>query len=302
MPRADERSERKITSSMPLADQISVLEALISNPPTNSRVVEFTPGLASYILENLSGLNRPFKPANIRRYSADMASGNWGLTGDTIKFGNDGLLKDGYNRLAAEARAKTKFRSHVVFGVDAKLFVKMDIGKNRNGADVLAIKGVTHAGYCAAATRWHTILTGADPTNRALSIPNIDLAKAYDVLDPDKLTESVKAAIAVKRTTRNPVGPLAALHYLFAEVSPTKADTFYREWASGVARSGRAPTRYLQDKLTELMRANNGRMHETVRNALIIKAWNAHYAGRSMSKKDLNFAVGDTFPVIAGAK
>jgi hypothetical protein len=38
----------------------------------------------------------------------------------------------------------------------------------------------------------------------------------------------------------------------------------------------------------------------TGRNALIIKAWNAHLAGRTISKADMQHAASDPLPEITG--
>jgi hypothetical protein len=62
------------------------------------------------------------------------SGGSFSLTGDTIKFGTDGLLKDGQNRLAAVVRSGVSLSTHTVFGIEPLLFDRMDIGKNRTGA------------------------------------------------------------------------------------------------------------------------------------------------------------------------
>jgi hypothetical protein len=289
-----------VTKLDPTKPSIVELQNLIDNPPNTSRIIDFTPALAQYILDNLNTVNRPRKAAKIRLYADDMANKKWGLTGDTLKFGKDGLLKDGQNRLAACVRANVTFRSHAVFGIDAALFARMDIGKPRNGADVLGYKGVDYAGHTSAMVRWHIILNSEDPANRGPSFTNEQIVAAYDALDPDRVLESVKAASAVNKTTHHPVGPLAALHMMFSEISSSKADAFYREWGTGVTKKGRSPTRYLQERLIELSTLQHGRIHETVRNALIIKAWNAYVSGRAMTKREMNFNIGDTFPDIKG--
>lgn len=296
-----DKSERKIRASMPLNEQIAMLSELIVRPPTNSRVIEFSPKLAEYVLTKLNRNNRPMKPAKIKNYATDLAGGIWGLTGDTIKFGSDGLLKDGQNCLSASVRAGKPLTSHVVFGVDPQLFSRMDIGKNRTGGDVFAIAGISYSGHVAAAVRWLLILTGPDPADRGAQFSNEELLKAYrERFDGDRLEELIQAALAVRKTCHHPVGPLAALHYLFAERDRKKADEFFAEWASGRAKKARAPSRGLQKSLVEIAASSNNRVHESVRNALIIKAWNAYAAGRTVSRADMRFAVSDPMPTIAG--
>src|SRR5262249_46857422 len=111
--------------SKQLQSQISELQSLIKHPPSTSKIIEYSPQLADYILTNLSRENRPKKLAKIKRYAQDLIEGRWGMTGDTIKFGSNGVLRDGQNRLAACIRAGKSFRSHTVFGIDPDLFSRM---------------------------------------------------------------------------------------------------------------------------------------------------------------------------------
>lgn len=300
-PAGEEKIERKIMASMAFDDQLSTLQALIRKPPTNTRVIEFSPQLAEYVLVNLNHNNRGRKPAKIKQYAEEMAAGTWGLTGDTIKFGSNGELRDGQNRLAACVRAGVPFSSHAVFGINPELFSRMDIGKNRSGGDVLKIAGIKYPNHVAAAVRWLLILTGDDPTDRGAQFTNDEMLTAYrQRFDTDRLEHSVQTALSVRKTTGHPIGPLAALHYLFSEKSVRKADDFYDEWATGRAKKVRAPSRALQNRLVEIARNNDNRMHENVRNGLIVKAWNAYVAGKSAPKAYMNHSPKEAIPVIAG--
>jgi hypothetical protein len=281
--------------------QIEDLTSLIKHPPSTSKIIEFSPALAEHILTHFSRDNRPPKPAKIKRYAQDILDGRWGLTGDTIKFGSNGVLRDGQNRLAASVRAGRSIRSHVVFGIDPDLFARMDIGKNRTPADVFSIAGIQYATHVAGAVRWLLILTSANPGDRGAQFSNEELLRAYrEKFDADKLEHSIQSALAVRRSTRHPVAPLAALHYIFSEKNRQKADSFYDEWAIDRTKRARAPARYLQRRLVEVARQSNQRLHENVRNAFIIKAWNAYVGGRALSKVEMQHAPGDKLPKISG--
>jgi hypothetical protein len=284
----------------PLQTQVDGLQNLIKRPPQTSIILDYSPALADYILTNLSSDNRPKKTAKIKRYAQDLLEGRWAMTGDTIKFGSNGVLRDGQNRLAACIRAGKSFRSHTVFGIDPDLFTRMDIGKNRTPADVFSIAGIAYANHVAGAVRWLLILTSHNPGDRGAQFSNEELLKAYrEKFDSDKLEHSIQSALAVRRSTRHPVAPLAALHYLFAEKNPQKADSFFDEWAMDRAKRARAPTRYLQRRLVEVARQSNQRLHENVRNALIIKAWNAYVGSRALSKVEMQHSPGDKMPEVS---
>jgi hypothetical protein len=177
----------------------------------------------------------------------------------------------------------------------------MDVGKNRTPADVFAIAGIPYANHVAGSVRWLLILTSHNPGDRGAQFTNEKLLQGYrERFDTDKLEHSIQRALAVRRSTRHPVAPLAALHYLFAERNLPLADSFFDEWAMDRAKRARAPTRYLQRRLVEVARQSNQRLHENVRNAFIIKAWNAYVAGRALSKVEMQHAPGDEMPEIAG--
>lgn len=299
--RAGKKEDGLKTPSKALQTQIAELESLIKHPPSTSRIIEFTPALAEHVLARMSRDNRPLKPGKIKRYAQDLLEGRWGLTGDTIKFGTDGVLRDGQNRLSACVRAGRPFRTHVVFGIDPQLFPRMDIGKNRTPADIFSIAGISYASHVAGSVRWLLILTSDNPGDRGAQFSNEEMLQAYrEKFDSERLEHSIQCALTVRSSTRHPVAPLAALHYIFSEKNRQKADGFFDEWATDRAKRARAPTRYLQRRLVEVNRQSNKRLHENVRNALIIKAWNAYVANRSVKKAEMEHSASDPIPKISG--
>lgn len=277
-------------------DRVKDLEHLIKLAPEQSRVMEFDPELAEYVLTRMNDGNRPMKPGIIRSYARAMNAGHWGLTGDTIKFGTNSQLLDGQNRLAAVRRSGVTMRTHVVFGIEPKLFANMDIGKNRTPADVLHIAGVAYAPQTAATVRWLKILNSENPGDRGAKFSNDELLEAIQRdFDQDKIKDSVKIALEVKNATGAPVGNIAALHYLFSQEDKQAADQFMQDWALG--RGGmRAPTTVLQKALSDLMVATNNRIHENVRNAMVIRAYLAHSRGEKLKLRDLQFRASDPLP------
>jgi hypothetical protein len=164
-----------------------------------------------------------------------MASDRWGLTGDTIKFGTNGQLLDGQNRLSASVKSGKSFRTHVVFGIDPALFGRMDIGKPRNAADVLHIAGFKYAAALAAAIRWAHLLD-TDPYNRDTLQPEfvLELARCkYSDIEP-----CLKFSREINQQFSHPAGQVAALIYHFAEHDSNKATEFVTAWRRG-DRNGR---------------------------------------------------------------
>lgn len=267
---------------------LAEIEGFLANPPATSRIIEIDPISAAAILKDRNQGNRPSKPNKVQQFAADMANGRWGLTGDTLKFAPDGRLLDGQNRLAAAVRVSAPFRTHVVFGIDPQLFGRMDIGKPRNAADVLHIAGYKYASTLASALRWAHLLD-TNPYNRDTLQPDFVLELARDEY-PD-IESFIKYGREINRQFAHPAGQAAALMYKFFKSDATKAEDFFQAWMKG-QRNGKYQ---IIDTMQALLHSqkvnNNGRIHELVRAAIIIKAWNIFKAGHKGSLQQLQAAM-----------
>lgn len=259
----------------------------LKNPPQTSVVIDIDPRTAEEILATRNQGNRPPKPNKVQQFAKDMQANRWGLTGDTIKFGSNGRLLDGQNRLSAAVRSGKPLRTHVVFGIDPNLFARMDIGKPRNAADILHIAGFKYSSTLAAAIRWAYLLDN-DPYDRDTMQPDfvLDLARSqYTDIEP-----FIKYGRDVNRQFAHPAGQIAALVYHFAKRDAAKSKDFVRAWLKG-DRNGKYQIIDMMQALLHSRRANNnGRIHELTRASIIIKAWNIFRAGQKGSLAQLHAA------------
>ena len=264
------------------------IEKYVKNAPETSVIIEIDPKTAEEILGNRNERNRPPKPNKVQQFAPDMTRSRWGLTGDTIKFGTDGRLLDGQNRLSAGVRSGKSFRTHVVFGIDPALFGRMDIGKPRNAADILHIAGFKYASTLAAAIRWAHLLD-TDPYNRETLQPDFVLQLArgkYADIEP-----FLKFGREINKQFSHPAGQIAALIYNFAKHDSSKAEDFVKAWQRG-DRNGKYQIIDTMQALLHSQRANNnGRIHELARAGIIIKAWNIFRAGQKGSLAQLHAAL-----------
>jgi hypothetical protein len=270
-----------------MANAQGEIEKHLKKPPTTSVILEIDPRTAERILAERNQGNRPPKPNKVQQFAADMDIGRWGLTGDTIKFGTDGRLLDGQNRLSASVRTGKPFKTHVVFGIDPSLFGRMDVGKPRNPADVLHIAGFKYASTLAAAIRWAYLLD-TDPYNRETLQPDfvLDLAR-HKYSDIERF---LKDGRTINKQFSHPAGQIAALVYNFAKKDAQKAKEFVRAWQRG-ERNGKYQIIDTMQALLHSQKANNnGRIHELTRAGIIIKAWNIFRAGQKGSLAQLQAA------------
>lgn len=279
-------------------DTLRRITRYITSPPENSRVFTITPGVAEELLRTHNEHNRPKKPTNIAKYAGHMSSGSWAVTGDTIKFSDAGLLRDGQNRLMACVRSGESFRTHIVFGIDDDAFSVMDQGKNRDGSDILSIAGYQNTATLASAIRWAYLLDSGRVKSRA-SLEPVETKRLLEERYPD-MPDFVLAAKTIYRLTGQPTGIVAAALYLFNKANPSEAEKFATAWASG-EHSGRfTAIGKLQKAIAGIAAVSSGRVHDTVRAALIVRTWNAYVQGRRGTQADFNWTPSEDFPVIEG--
>lgn len=284
--------QRKLSSESSTEDQISTLKSLIKNPPQNSRVVEFTPEIAEYILTHLNVNNRPRKTQKIIEYKRDMQNDNWSLTGETVKFGTDGHLKDGQNRLAACMQAGVPFTTHAIFGIDPNTFHHMDTGKNRGADDVLAIMGVTNARKIAQTIKF-LLNWGKGKTNTAGAADNQEIKDAYlNKYSPELLQESVSWAQKVYAYTRYPVGHIAATFYDCVELGyREEAEQFFVAMMNGTGKVNSGPVKLM--KHINQMRNNRQHISSHDYTVLLSRALHCYINGKTMKNEYLNVTLAD---------
>lgn len=127
---------------------------LVVSPPPHSVVVHIDPIVAKAILKIANDRNRPLSTASVDNLVAAHEEGDFALTGDTIKFSRKGRLLDGQYRLNACVRANKGFQTHIVFGLDEKVFDILDRQRTRTPGDILAICNVRNPILVAGAVRW----------------------------------------------------------------------------------------------------------------------------------------------------
>lgn len=279
-------------------DPMALLRRCVHQPPQNSRVFEIAPEMARTILEDFNTGNRPRKPTKITEYADDMAHGRWELTGDTLKF-SDAVpprLRDGQNRLMACIRSGVPFKTHIVFGIPDSAFDALDKGKNRSGSDILAIAGFGNTTLLAGAIRWvHLIETGrAKQRDTMKPAELLTLARTKYPTLPDH----VKQGRVIYEHTGQPISLVVALLYLFNKANEPLAREFATAWETG-ERGGRfKPIALMQSQVAQLQAASSGRVHDVVRAALIVKAWNLFIRRRKGSAVEMRWRPSDAFPDI----
>lgn len=284
----------EIKATMKQADQFKMLNDMIKNPPATSRVVEFTPALAEYILTNLNYKNRPSKSSKIIQYSNDMKNDRWLLTGETIAFGSDGLLKDGQNRLAACIRANTPFKTHCMFGIDPMAFAVMDTGANRSHSDVLAIMGVRNANKVTSLLKLFLAWESGRTNTGSFKITNDKLRDYFlESVDEELIQRAANMSGSVWNTTGYPASHIGALYYKASlNGNEEKVIEFFEAMRTGVGKE-RSPQKVLMKHITAMKANPSYKLTSHDYAVLLTRAWYCYKNNANLLKSDLNVLLTD---------
>lgn len=289
--------QRQLSAGISIEEQVNNLSSLIKNPPQNSRVIEVSPKLAEYILENLNIGNRSKKVEKIKVYANDMVGGNWSLTNATLAFGSDGYLKDGQNRLSACVRADVPFKTHAIFGIEPESFIHMDVGANRSNMDVFTIMGTPYPSMTGAVIRHIVAFKDCKANTKSVKMTNDELRNYYNnEINSAMLELSIKLAKITKKNTLIPVPPLAALFYIVSVNGDLeKAKSFLDDLAAGVG-TVRSPVRKLLHTLTEIRVANRNKVMPDVMSILLARTWINYKANKQSTKRDMHIDGASSMP------
>ena len=297
--------QRFFTPSQPLDEQIETLDSLISSSPSDTaRIYTISPELAEHILKTRNGANRRPNQRKVDEYVYAMKTKRWPVTGSTIVFSKTGYLLDGQHRLLACARAKVPLTTFAAFNIADGSFAMIDIGRKRSNVDAFTIQRVPHPGVAASASRW-IMIHESDPLNRGVTYTNDELFTYFRAnLDTPLFHSAVASAIAIEKAGKDrssagsrrnylPAGALAAYLMIFSKINRKHALAFADQLLNNRGH-GKAYISAIKDR----MDANGGRLHEAVRNALLVQAWNAFRADTRPSKAIFTWNLSGDFPEI----
>jgi hypothetical protein len=280
---------------------------LVKNPPLHSVVIEIAPKVAEQLLNLSNTKNRPKQKKHSQKLGSALASDDYEITGDTIKFSKTGVLLDGQHRLDGCIKGKKPIVSHVVFGLDDEVFDVIDQGKKRTAGDILALCGVPEPIMVAGAVGWvlrleageghalggGTIWQRGELTPR--KIKEMALGRMKGIIDYAKDARLINVAF---KDYRHPPTMICAILYLIGKRDPALARDFAHEWVHG-ARTGRNKNfDVLNQRIMAIANANNGLVNRAMRAALVTQMfnyWNAHVVA---SPRALTWRKGWTFPTL----
>jgi hypothetical protein len=265
--------------------------------------VFLSPENAARLLVNNTN-NRNLSAGRVARYTNDIVNNRWVEdTGELIKIGTDGCIIDGQHRLTAVVKANKGINIHIATHVSKDVFDVIDSGKSRSSSDVLKIAGVINATKTAAFIqsynqfantkyRYHQAQLESSMTSKMI-------LKYYN-----ENSFFVDEVIKHSSTFYNQFqkvwshGDVSLFYGLFTTVDKRLGHEFIRQLCQGTDITNDTIILLRNRLIADKVNATN-KLLVTHRRALVIKAWNCFYLGKSLKWLKFSSEIED-FPKIVG--
>lgn len=252
----------------------------------SARLVLVTPETARrWLARNVS--NRNIRKSHVAGMAADMVAGLWQITGEAIKFDDQGRLIDGQHRLTAIADSGVSVNMLVVSGLRPEAQQVMDSGAKRNASDALAFAGRHNTVTLAAAGRLALAHEQGALRYPGCSVPNFTHSQIVQFVD---LNPDLETAISLTGGWRlvgisRPAATAAALRLLRIDAGAARA---FVEDVMESRTNGRGDPRAAL--IHRLNAAKNHRelFRPSAEMWCIFRAWNAVRAGDELKHIKFN--------------
>lgn len=228
--------------------------------------------------------NRPISAYKVAQFADDIGTGDWQVTGDTIKITAAGLLNDGQHRLEAIIKADRSIETFVVYGVSRKSRFAVDQGRIRGAGCYLGMGGMSYPDQVAAVTRMliefeksngRSIKREYSPTNAAIM--------KFVAVNGDAIKDAIASAAKFRNVTRGiaTVTMFAFWTYLFRD-NPVGLEYIWKVQTGDKISIGDTVFR-VREKLASL--TNQSRVRQT---EVVLRGWTFYRDGKPWKAMHLN--------------
>ena len=261
-----------------------------------TEVKEITPYVAKELLKcNVN--NRRVSVQVLDLYVKMMSQGLWKEAGDTIKISKSGRILDGQKRLMAVVKSGITIKIAIAYDLEDDVFDVIDIGQKRTSADSFFVLKIKNSNSVPSIIKQYILIMdnkrgGLMPKDRAT---NADILNIYHS-DPDFWQDIASKSFSFYKDFSKILTPSVVGGYLaaFSKNNLWMAETFFYRLCTGDGANGAIlllRNRLIDDK-TSLKK-----LPPTIKNALIIKAWNFFISG--INPKQLKYTESsEDFPII----
>lgn len=253
----------------------------------NAAVELVTPEQAKQILADSRANFRKIDHHRVALYASDMASGNWDLNGESIKFSGSDLI-DGQHRLQAIVKAGVTVPMLVVRGVESSAR-SIDRGRPRTVAQWLAHVGIKNAREIASISRM-TILYNAgrwcECNIESERIPDREIHE-FAIANNERLQVAARLAYRCKGILPNTVlGSVIYCGCVGIDAETHELPTwFVKSIATGKNLTGTEAAYHLRSRL--LGQKQSSQLSRSMLRGLATIAWNKTVRGETCNASSL---------------
>ncbi len=252
------------------------------------KVETITPEMAVEYLRHNTNNYRKLSLATVSKYVAEIKAGRWQLNGETIVFGEDGILKDGQHRLAAIAKAGKPIECVVVRGVDKAVEV-FDLGKTRTTTQIVQASGCDVNATVMAAV--NLLLNPNAPAEKGAVIEYAikhysELMRAYrgSLMNSEKMHRIASAVLASYLMMRTGAVPFYEIEVFFR--------AFSTGHMSGLDGYESSPAMVARKMFEERFKGKTGRLIQREQLEVLVLALKDFH---KKAKRDRNYTVKQPF-------
>lgn len=260
----------------------------------DSTIEVITPEIAQNYLKK-NRINRVPLQRVIDCYAEDMAAGRWQLNGASIKFDIEGCLIDGQHRLLACIKSRATFITYVTRGLPLDAMDTIDNGKARSAGDVFRIKQIPNGSTVSSIVRRymslkkHLVVMTAAGSGKTPKTSNVQILEVYydnETVFKDAVMLSGRCYDACSAFVRSDIGGFYS--YLVMDCKHQKENVvdFFEQLCD------MKPTEYQMLRICRRLfvndKASTVHMIGSVKQALVIKAWNYFVCKKDVSRFSYN--------------
>lgn len=252
-----------------------------------------TPEIATQILESM-GPNRNLNRRRVLTMAEAMTWGQWKDPGNPLRF-HKGKLVDGQHRLSALVEAGVTLTFLCIEVVDEDALNNIDTGMKRTSGHALSIHGIRNSALLSS------VATIIDSYVNGKSIRT--------AVDTDRCIRAALGNVTILEDTVSDYGSgrtrlffspssVVAMAVLAEQSDVHKASVFMYKLITGTNLTSTDPAYKLRERLIAIKARKSGGNARSDAFLLCIKAWNAHYNGKTIST--LKIVDNEKMPAFAG--
>ena len=269
-----------------------------------SQVETITPEMAEALIGASGAVeNRSVRGPAVTMLAGAIERGEWVLNGESIVIDEHGILLDGQHRLHAVVRAGVSIRTIVVRGVPREAMITLDIGRARTIGDNLTVRGVRNANQVGATARWLWTFEAGDFRGVQARLTN---TQSLDMVEERPGLEDFVARHRGPSAFRRicPVGNMfTAFCFAIGQSGDLRARQKIEDFGERVVHGEQLmhgdPEMALRNRWIVLKEARGflgGSRGAVLHLTYILRAWNARYSGRNITKLAMRRVEGMLMP------